>query len=373
MVSVVMISRRALMAALPASLFVANATAAAPKALIGAIRWDAWYSKRDESVYPQNNLASDTYVNRAPAHCRIENRELSCVGTQAVMDAEIMAASKSGLASWAFDWFPPSSSLRSAWTLYQSSKLKNLIKWCPIFGLGDIGSATNSQDEISEKLGAWVSLMEEPNFFYAEIAGARRPVLFLYYRQNELKTYFGTLDALRLAIDKLRKLSIAANIGNPYVVVFDPALDMELFRGSGADAMSNYISDFRTKKDATFADLDGQIQRYWGRMAATGASMIPIAQVGWDTRPRLDHPVPWTSPEDVRSGAPKYYFPLATPVEFSAHIREAISFVESHQSSCPSGIVLLYSWDECDEGGCVMPTLGDPTGKYLAAIAEALK
>jgi hypothetical protein len=368
-----MISRRTLLAAIPPALVMGRARAAPPKALIGAIRWDAWYGKSDDSVYPQNNLAPTDYQKRAPIHCSVGNGEVSCIGTQSVMDAEIRAASRAGIAFWAFDWFPPSSSLRIAWSLYQSSSLNQLVKWCPILGLAEIGSASSSQEEIKQKHAAWVARMGAPNFFGVDMQGVKRPLVFLYYRADELNTYFKNTAALHASIDGLRKTAISANVGNPYVVIFDPALDMGLFRESGADAISNYIGNFKTRPGATFVDLDSQIRRYWDRMAATGAPMIPIAQIGWDTRPRLDHPVPWAKPGEGEVKTTNSYFPLASPNEFSAHMKEAISFIDSHAASCPSRVILLYSWDECDEGGCIMPTLGDPTGKYLAAISEALK
>jgi hypothetical protein len=36
-------------------------------------------------------------------------------------------------------------------------------------------------------------------------------------------------------------------------------------------------------------------------------------------------------------------------------------------------VLLIYSWDECDEGGCLMPTHGDPTGRHLSAIASIIE
>jgi hypothetical protein len=362
------ISRRKLLAAAP-FLLLGPARARTASVHLGAIRWDAWYKKTDSSVHPQNNLSSAKYRWRAPIHCVEEKREnLSCTGAQQVIDDEIRAAAKGGISFWAFDWFPKGSSLRIAWELYQSSSLKHLIQWCPIVGLQELGSVQSSSSEIDRKLQDWIELMRSPTFFSVQEDGSKRPLLFLFYRPEEMTKYFKTLDSLRSCLERFRKLAVRAGVGKPYIVLFNPAVDMTLFRDSGADAISNYISQLEPRKAASYIDLDRQVQRYWKRMAASGAPMIPIAQVGWDTRPRKDNPVPW----EKKTGDKENYYKIATPEEFYNHIRAARQFVENNSDKCVSRVVLIYSWDECDEGGCIMPTIGDPTGKYLAALKRAM-
>jgi hypothetical protein len=364
------LSRRVFLKATAAAVCCGDALAGKQDQIsVGAIRWDAWYTKKDDSIFAQNNLASKIYQSRAPVHCSF-NGEIICIGGQEIMDAEIVAAANGGLSFWAFDWFPATSSFHKAWELYQSSKLQ-LIKWCPIIGLADLGSPSGSTDEINKKLVAWVEKMTSPKFFHVHVAGTLRPLMFLFYRETELKTYFNGLDRLRSCLSELRALAIKHGVASPYIVLFDPSLDMNIFRNSGADALSNYISDFKPVERGAYKDLDGQVRRYWSRMAATGAEMIPIAQVGWDTRPRNDHPVPWNH-DDVRKSNATYY-EMATEAEFYVHMRAAGNFVASNPASCAARTVLLYSWDECDEGGCIMPTRGDPGGKYLSALKMALK
>ncbi|HET9131327.1 MAG TPA: glycoside hydrolase family 99-like domain-containing protein [Terriglobia bacterium] len=232
----------------------------------------------------------------------------------------------------------------------------------------ELGSVQSSSSEIDRKLQDWIELMRSPTFFSVQEGGSKRPLLFLFYRPEEMTKYFKTLDSLRSCLERFRKLAVRAGVGKPYIVLFNPAVDMTLFRDSGADAISNYISQLEPRKAASYIDLDRQVQRYWKRMAASGAPMIPIAQVGWDTRPRKDNPVPW----EKKTGDKENYYKIATPEEFYNHIRAARQFVENNSDKCVSRVVLIYSWDECDEGGCIMPTIGDPTGKYLAALKRAM-
>ncbi len=121
----------------------------------GAIRWDAWYSRTDNSVYAQNSLSSAKYLRRAPSHCDITpNVQVICEGSQAVLDAEIRAAVRGGLDYWAFCWYAEGSSFRMAWNLYQASTHRDLIKWCGIVSLDLLGS-------LPFKSGKWKPRIEE--------------------------------------------------------------------------------------------------------------------------------------------------------------------------------------------------------------------
>jgi len=366
------ITRRTLLASIASAAAVVrtNAFASTQDVQIGAIRWDAWYSKTDQSVSAQDNLSPKLYQPRAPVHCSVSNETVSCKGDQAVLDAEISAAAQAGIAFWAFDWFPAGSSFRRAWTLYQSSSINHLVKWCPIAGLADLGSTSRSAKEMDEKVRDWLELMSSPTFFRARVRGVERPLFFIFYRAEEMLKYFGDLPSLRMRLDQFKKAAVQRGIGNPYFVLFNPALDLNLFSNSGADANSNYISDFRAQERGSFSELDRQVRHYWDRMANIGTEIIPIAQVGWDKRPRLDRPVPWDRADHKANR--NLYYEMATPAEFTEHMRAAIGFVRRNTNSCVSRTVLVYSWDECDEGGCIMPTVGDPGGSYLRAVSRAL-
>ncbi len=365
------VSRRDILAGLSLLPLTASAREPAAPVQIGAIRWDAWYSKSDNSVFPQNNLAPASFRSRAPAHCVQNGEDLSCTGTIDVIEAEIAAAQRARLSFWAFGWYPANTSLRKAWDFYQSAPSKRSMPWCAIVGFGDLGSARGAIAERDKKLRQWVGRMKQDDYFRADVAGAKRPLLFIFYREKELQSYFRSLEALGEGLSRFRELARAEGGFDPYIVLFDPALDMALFKGSGVDAISNYIGGFQPKERGSFAELDRQVQDYWRRMALTGAPMVPIAQVGWDTRPRREHPVPWSEPGYGDPTKRNLYYAMASPEELTAHLLAARRFGADHAAQCSSRLVLLYSWNECDEGGCVLPTLGDRRGHYLAAIARA--
>jgi hypothetical protein len=48
----------------------------------------------------------------------------------------------------------------------------------------------------------------------------------------------------------------------------------------------------------------------------------------------------------------------ATPVELAAHIREAVVWTKENRDINITNSVLIYAWNEHDEGGWLQPTLG---------------
>ena len=48
-------------------------------------------------------------------------------------------------------------------------------------------------------------------------------------------------------------------------------------------------------------------------------------------------------------------------MQVAGQVTDAISFIRSNAQLCSSKLLLIYSWNEFDEGGnCLCPTLGDP-------------
>ena len=73
-----------------------------------------------------------------------------------------------------------------------------------------------------------------------------------------------------------------------------------------------------------------------------------------------------------------WYFPDPpdgnhTPAAFAAHVQDAITWMNNHPSKTTAEkIMMLYAWNEYGEGGYIAPTLGDPNGLYLDALASVL-
>ncbi|MFW6146176.1 MAG: hypothetical protein ACOC7R_02450 [Planctomycetota bacterium] len=149
-----------------------------------------------------------------------------------------------------------------------------------------------------------------------------------------------------------------------------------VFRGSGLVFTRTYRSEDAAACDKPrYADLVERTERlYWHAAAEADARYIPLVTAGWDKRPRQDHRVPWE--KDAAYHAQSVFPAPPTPAELAAHLRDAIAFVRRHPRVCEANALILYAWNEYDEGGWIAPTRGPdgaPNTDRLDALAGVLK
>jgi hypothetical protein len=323
----------------------------------GAIRWDAWYSNTSSALIGQQGLGPSIYQSRAPIHCpAVSSIAISCSPSQAAMDAEITAAVSGGLKFWAFDQYTSSSSLTPAWNLYQSSSIKNNINWCWITNIGMMGSTGN----YATSNAAFVAQFQQSNYQKVTVTSANRPVLFILWADNDLVNYFGGSTANMAAmISDLRSRTVAAGLGTPYIVIQrgSAASAASNMTSVGADAIGAYNTTTSPILNGTFPQLDTQTQAFWATMAATSAPIVPIAMNGFAAMPLIAHP---------------NNFGISTNAQLVSHLGAAVAYINANPAVVPSKLLLIYAWTECEEGGCLTPTIGDPTGSKLAAIKSTI-
>ena len=66
----------------------------------------------------------------------------------------------------------------------------------------------------------------------------------------------------------------------------------------------------------------------------------------------------------------------ATPDELAAHVREALEWTQLNRDINPSNAIIIYGWNENDEGGWLIPTLGSdgqPNEDRIKALAKVLR
>jgi hypothetical protein len=292
--------------------------------------------------------------------------------SQSIIDAEIAAAKNAGLKYWAFLMYGQSGSdlrqtpeMMAAWNTYQTSAIKAQVPWCamiPLYLLGSTGSYTTQVSQI-------VGWMQQA--YYLKVLSGR-PVLYIYWTQSDLTTFWGgSLSNVAAAITALRSAVTAAGLSTPYVVVMNGA-ETTVYAGIGADAISSYTATGETALAAPYATLDSVTQAYWTTLASKGVPIVPPIMAGFDRRPRVARPVGW----EVASQRPYFglnrYFAQPTTSELAAHVQAGVNYIVSNPTACPSLLGLIYAWNECDEGGWLLPTIGDPTGGRLSAIAPVI-
>ena len=331
----------------------------------GAIRWDAWYFNSPGTVSQQAQavLSPAQYQARAPWFSSVSHSGISSVGTQANMDSEIGYAAAAGLKFWAFNEYTASHDpdLRLAWSLYQSSALKSKINWAWISDIGNLGSTGNFASQVT----AYVKNFQDAQ--YQTVLGGR-PLWFLNWNASNFAADWGSsYSNLAAMITALRAATVAAGLQTPYIVVMDSATNVVAeMTGIGADAISYY----NASNYGTYAQLVAANEAIWKTYAAKGESFIPTAVVGWDRRPFITTPEPWynTGTETITQ-----FTADGTVQQVAQHIQDGAVYVGGNPSIAQSGVLLIYAWDECAEGGANMliPTLGNPPpSSLLAAVGS---
>jgi hypothetical protein len=320
--------------------------------VVGAIRWDAWHGDRsDVGTAVERSLGPRKWHVRLPFFAKIlsDSRVKIDGATQSVMDQEIRYARFAGLDYWAFVLYDEQHPMSLGLKYYLSSSRKGNLRFCLI-----IQAEQWSEDRSrSEQIRHTAELMTLPE--YQKVAGGR-PLLYWGDSQTENDTPAGIRTRVE-ALEGLKALLRAKGQPAPYVVILDWRPERSnMLRGKlDADAISAY-SFQRDDKNGKYAQLAGEAEQFWEDCRNTGTAVVPIVMTGWDRRPRVEHPVFWETYQKPNVGLDKFYNP-PTPSELSQHLGHALTWVNGHPDTAPAKAVLIYAWNENDEGGWLVPTL----------------
>jgi hypothetical protein len=345
-----------------------HALAQSSRPAAGAIRWDAWHG--DKSSVGQ---AVETSLGPEPWHYRLpffadvlSDSSVRIDGaSQEVMDREIAYASQAGLDYWAFVTYEPSSAMSLSLRYYLSSQHRHDIRFCLITAPGNWGS----RGEYRPSLARFVELMHQDT--YLKVQG-NRPLIYVgFIEDSETEMRWGSRAAFRKVLDEFRKSVMESGAGNPYIAIMDfsPVRGRQLADDLGADAIACY-APHGDEKGAPYSRLAAFAERFWESSRGTGAQVIPTVMAGWDRRPRVEHPVPWEKSQKPGAGIEKYY-QAPQPAELAAHLEHALDWTTSHAKSAGANAILIYAWNENDEGGWLVPTLSEGDAR-LRSIRKVL-
>ena len=346
---------------------VAHETASLARPVIGAIRWDAWQEGGGIQAAVERTLGPNHWHYRLPYFAKVTGSNSVVIngGTQAIMDEEINFAANAGIDYWAFCIYDDDATMSHALHLYLNSPLKHRINFALNLQGGYISGGTESWDA---QMVRYVNYFKDPS--YQKVLG-NRPLVFIFNPIN-IAYRFSKPAAIAAAINQLRAATTNAGLGNPYIVYqgWMPNNDFNTMQDYGLDAIGAYAVVADYGRDMPFAKLAAKAHRFWEKGKATGANIVPIVTSGWDNRTRRENPVPWTEGSTNNAIPP-------TPVELADHLADALTWTASNRSFVtPANTVLIYAWNENDEGGWLVPTLkpdGSANTDRLAAIAAKLK
>ena len=310
--------------------------------VVGAIRWD-WTGGGTVNQAVEKSLGPKKWHYRIPFFGEILNDstiEASCFN-QACVDQEILYARENGLDYWAFLLYPPGSELDLPLRRYLSSGYNSVLNFCVV---GD------------QPVDRIISYFKHPSY---QTVLEGRPLYFLH----------GEIPPDHIA--QLRSACSAEGIKDPYVV------PMEDVQEEGMDAITRYWYNGTTfggkLSGAPFSTLASNASAFWNKQKEAGYKQVPLVSSGTDGRPRIENPVPWIDDPSFY----EKYFESPGPEELAVHLQDALNFVAANPFSCEAKAILLYAWNENDEGGWLTPTLDtlDPSlvdDSRLRAIKEII-
>lgn len=337
-------------------------------AIVGAIRWDDWYGNLDKTGHATEiTLGPSAYHYRVPFFGNIiSNSEVQWSYSQQVMDQEIAYAKASGLSYWAFMlYYPSSQTLSAAFDYYLTSSHINDINFAGIASGKILTRETFSSDE--DKL---FSFMAKPS--YQKVLGDR-PLLY-YFNPAALATNWGSNSAVKQMFMQFRQDAQNRGLGDPYIVLLDYniAQAASLNTAYGTDAISSYaLSSSTITGPTTYQDLGSYVEGRWNQQKNTGSKVIPLVMSGWDRRPRIENPVPWETWQQQGVGI-NIYYQKASPTEIVDHLKQAVNWSTNNPQVNPANAILIYAWNENDEGGWLTPTIYEGDAR-LQEIAKYLK
>ncbi len=307
----------------------------------------------------ERSLGPEKYHSRLPWFAKVTTAGVRIDGgTQAVMDQEISFAASAGLDYWAFLLYPEGSSMSQSLKNYLRSSKRTNVSFCVIlhnsFGVPEV--------QWPKELARVVGLLKEPGY---QTVLDRRPLVYAFG--------LGLQGVPERRFSEFRRAANAAGY-KPYCVYmgWDPASDYARASAKGFDAVSAYAFG---SANETFTQLSQAVEKqYWQAALKAKVPYIPLVTTGWDKRPRKEHPVSW---EKDHAYHKQEVFPsMATLQEIASHLGNSLQFVANNREVCVANAIIVYAWNEHDEGGWIVPTWtpdGKPNTERIDALSKVLK
>lgn len=331
---------------------------------MGAIRWDGWW----EGNPWQKNLQPVQWHDRLPFYAKFDRQSgrVTVVSDSAeVMVKEIEYAALGGIDYWAFCYYHPDSwpeadRYNYGWKRHLAAPNRQKVKFAFLLQGG-------------QHLGPKAKWQETCRFF--AITAARpeyvqtndgRPVLY-WFTIEYLRNLFGSDDEIIESMGVLNREFAKAGLKPPYKAaqVFSVEAGRQAVEKWGFDAISSYTSPGGgPHAEQSYAQLAAANIQFRDAASGTGHPVIPLVNAGWDGRPRLGDP-------ETAKHYQSAWHRQPTPEELAAHVGRARDWVAENPKLAPSGHLLVYAWNETDEGGWLTPTLKEGSQR-IEALRKAL-
>jgi len=331
---------------------------------VGVIYWDrTGSSKTYFGHHITNTLSPKKFRDRTPYYADIEAEDKVSfhVISQEEYDRELEYAVEAGIDYFAYTWNSSEKNDRREFIgtteellkaqldeedntrrrLHAKSRLRDKIKLCAYILCGNKYSDADVLELMNE--------MKQDHYEKIDF----RPLVILYGGYNPEW------------IERLNKAADENGVNRPYIAFENTGSRVPDGDCSKADAVTAYsFLYYRKSDDDTYRDFyTRNIEVNENRMKS-GIRIIPHFSFGWDPSPRIERPVPWYSGyERVR------YMPKPSPDELKTGADMFCGWIEANKNERILDHILIFAWNEFEEGAWICPTYDEKLGLDTSRIA----
>lgn len=329
---------------------------------VGVVNWErSGSSDTYFGRYISRSLSPSKYRTRTPYYADIisENKIAFHKTSQEEYDTELQYAIDAGIDYFAYTWnsdekenrpdFPDATKEEmenqlkeeeySKRKLHAKSALRNKIKLCAIL-LCMHKFSDNDMDKLMEEM---------KGDYYEKVDG--RPLVYLFggYRVD--------------FIERLHKKAENAGLPRPYIAFCDNG---EL-SGNGdysvADAVSGY--SFEHTNCTSYEEFCQGLNRKNDDRKKYNVDLIPLFSLGYSAKPRMDNPVPWYAGYTEEGCTP-----IPSIMEISDGADIFAKWIKDNALYMKSKRVIVFAWNEFEEGAWICPTYNDALEIDTSRIKE---
>lgn len=361
--------------------------------LIGVQRWDmysgAGYTQEQELGYLPGKeafLKPAEWHNRAPFFCRLTqdvdwvkhpdgagpvwfNYPFSQDLLQKSMDQEIRFAYGAGIDF--FIYHGPAARLTDAsgWSLLRnlhcqmSSQLPEAKKLHFVWALFGHEAMKYTRSRVTAMMDETMEFIQMPNW---QKVMDDRPLVMVIWPENFKKQLEEAVGKEQMTgtefVDYIRTRVKAAGLKNPYVVGMANSAGFQqaaAYKEWGYDAFMDYDGSYggtvaERDQGPTYAEATGGIiTALEKQFSGKGLPYIPPFS-------SMQYCFPRSIDKDYKPVSRRYHYQWPKKGDMAARIKVALDYVASHPKECEAQVLSMYSWNECSEGGGLIPTMGKP-------------
>jgi len=291
--------------------------------------------------------------------------------TACEVEQQLAWARSYGVSFFLWDWYyPPTLGACHSACWYLNKALDTYRTLSDHHGVGyaiiyvDSDPFTVGPADWGDGIQRWVQLFLDPD--YVRVDG--KPLFMVIDLYNMYQAFGASHAAVKDALDQLRAAAVQKGLPGVFVVggfgVFTGAAgqdwrfyDLASYENEGYDAFSIYSYGQAPAPGAgmqPFSILEDTASWVWAEtLTHTSLPTIPVATIGWDTRPENFEELPAVFP-------PMWFDPL--PTEAAGLVRSAVNWAEAHPEARPESapappLIFIDAWNELLEGSYLVPTV----------------